>query len=95
MLGRLAGLIDPAPASLAFAKLLLLGNLDDFTLYEREGRSSPKWRNLKLVRSLATGKANWFLGWNGERLAENPDAADLATNHPDVLTWLLTTEWKT
>jgi hypothetical protein len=51
--------------------LIPLAAHDDLTLYEREGRSSARWRRLKLIcrTSAKVRKRNWFLGWNGGRLS--------------------------
>jgi hypothetical protein len=61
------------------AVLLPLATCDEFTLYERAGRSTAQWRSLKLERRprQAGRKNNWWLGWNGERLSHNADSREL------------------
>ena len=36
-------------------------------------------------------KANWWLGWNGERLARNHDARLLYENNPEIFEWVVST----
>jgi hypothetical protein len=63
-----------------------------YKLYERH--SSNEWRTLKLIRLGAPRdqrKRNWWLGWNGERLADNADARLLAEHHPRLARWVITT----
>ena len=61
---------------------------DGFTLYERPDRASPPWRSFKLVGRTGR-KRNWWLGWNGERLARNSDTVLLAEHRPEVHAWVL------
>ena len=58
----------------------------EFVLLERTAKSTPEWRSLKLTRYPGeTGKKNnWFLGWDGARLARTTDAARLAADHPAI-----------
>jgi len=60
----------------------------EFQLIERVGRHAPPWYSYKLVCPKRPGgkttKRNWWLGWNGERLARNKDAAQLAKHFPDI-----------
>jgi hypothetical protein len=75
----------------ARAELVLLAINGPFTLYEREGCSTAEWRSLKLVRDPREEgkKNNWWLGWNGARLARNTDTKKLAEHHPEVLQWVI------
>jgi hypothetical protein len=57
---------------------------DDFELFERVGKSGGGWRSLKLVRAGRHKKRNWWLGWNGERLARSSDAGKLYAHHGEV-----------
>jgi hypothetical protein len=41
----------------------------------------------KLVSKQPMHKANWWLGWNGERLARNHHAGLLYENNPEVFEW--------
>ena len=64
----------------------LIGKVGDFELFERTADGDEDWRNFKLVR---TGKGkfpkrNWWLGWNGERLADNHDARILEEHYPEI-----------
>ena len=54
----------------------------EFTLIERA--PSGRWRNLKLKRKGSHLKGNWWLAWNGERLARNRDAFLLEHYLPEV-----------
>lgn len=65
----------------------LLARLDDWSLFDRMV-GGPEWRNLKLVRSPAGAKGNWWLAHNGVRFAENRDHGFLATHYPEVLGWV-------
>jgi hypothetical protein len=61
-----------------------------FALFERTEWSNATWRSLKLERTDGQGKKRkWSLGWNGERLARNADAAKLSEHHPDVYDWVI------
>ena len=61
----------------------------DFSLFERSDQLATEWRNLKLVRSGDAPKHNWWLAWNGKRLARSNDAAKLAEHHPEVEAWVI------
>jgi hypothetical protein len=61
-----------------------------FTLYATHRGDFGEWRNLKLERRPAHGgKNNWWLGWNGERLARRKDSGLLAEHHPPVFAWVV------
>jgi hypothetical protein len=56
---------------------------------------SEEWINLKLVSTNGRGirkernrKRNWWLAWNGERLANNTDAGKLNEHHPEIYAWV-------
>jgi hypothetical protein len=73
------------------AELIPLAARNGFTLYERKGRSSDRWLSLKLVRDprKAGKKNNWFLGWNGTRLARNTDTKKLVECLPGIERWVI------
>lgn len=60
-----------------------IGAFGKFVLFDTE-KGREGWTNFKLVGPKGK-KRNWWLGWNGERLARNADAAKLAKWQPDVL----------
>jgi hypothetical protein len=49
------------------------------------------FRQFKLVSKQPMHKVNWWLGWNGERLARNHDARLLYENNPEVFEWVVST----
>jgi hypothetical protein len=53
-------------------------------LIEEGGRCA----RLKLIRPLGK-KRNWWLGWNGERLAKNRDAVLLFKHEPEIYQWVI------
>ena len=56
---------------------------------ERVGAATDEWRNFKLIREgYRLRKQNWWLGWNGERLARSADAGKLKEHEPGVYAWL-------
>jgi hypothetical protein len=64
-----------------------------FVLYER-GQMSGEWRSLKLVLcddQQIKKRRNWWLGWNGERLARNEDARNLSKRNPAIYAWVVET----
>jgi hypothetical protein len=61
---------------------------DHFTLYERPGGSNG-WINLKLIAECDLPKHNWWLAWNGSRLAQNRDAKLLRNHQPEIFDWLI------
>jgi hypothetical protein len=62
---------------------------DGFVLFERPSKANEVWRSLKLTCSERRKKRNWWLGWNGERLARNRDAGLLAEHDPEVYAWVI------
>lgn len=50
---------------------------------------SGGWHQLKLAAKIAQPKGNYWLAWNGERLAMSSDAKKLNTYHPDVYDWVV------
>ena len=77
------------------ADLKEVASRDGFTLYELPDGANG-WKNLKLVkhepgrRKWGT-KRNWWLGWNGERLARKRDAEILAKYNPELEAWVIET----
>lgn len=69
----------------------LIGTIENFELFEREGKASPPWRSFKLIRTSDGPKKNWWLGWNGERLAVSNDQRKLAEHHRDIEAWVIET----
>jgi hypothetical protein len=64
----------------------LIGKVGDFELFERTKDGFSEWRDFKLVRS-GTGKfpkRNWWLAWNGDRLARGRDAVLLEEHYPEI-----------
>jgi hypothetical protein len=62
-----------------------------FTLFLRPDSSRNGWLSLKLSANRRDHgrKRNWWLGWNGQRLARNHDAALLFAHHLEIYLWLL------
>jgi hypothetical protein len=71
--------------------MIEVASRDDFVLFEREDNAAPPWRSFKLVKAGHAPKRNWWLGWNGEHLARNRDAALLAEFHPEIESWIVST----
>lgn len=64
----------------------LIGKVEDFELFELPVDGFNEWRNLKLVR-VGEGKfpkRNWWLAWNGDRLAGGRDAKLLEKHYPEI-----------
>lgn len=69
---------------------VLVAEADGWELYLRVADSSSQWQSLKLVHPEPTDrKANYWLGWNGERLAKNADAACLSGHRPRLYSWVV------
>jgi hypothetical protein len=72
---------------------MVIAQHDGFTLIELKRQDG--WRSMKLthrggfVGSGRRRKRNWWLGWNGERLARNYDAGKLYQYHPDIYAWVV------
>lgn len=57
---------------------------EGWQLYERAA-SSPPWRSLKLTSTTRhRGSANYWLGWNGQRLARNKEAQRRQEQRPEL-----------
>lgn len=69
----------------------LIGKTDDFELFEREPTNEAGWSGLKLVRAGNHRKRNWWLSWNGERLADGKDRKTLAEHNPEIERWIIET----
>jgi hypothetical protein len=70
-----------------------IASCDGFTLYDRQNVNGA-WHHLKLVgsgRRRDHPKHNWWLAWNGERLALNRDAGLLAKHDPMIEAWVVDT----
>jgi beta-lactamase class D len=71
-------------------EIIPVASAESWTLYERTGKAGSDWRSLKLIRTGGRGrKRNWWLGWNGERLARCHDAENLAEHNPEILQWVI------
>ena len=72
---------------------MVIAQRGGFTLIELKRQGG--WRSMKLthprgfVGSGRHRKRNWWLGWNGERLAKNCDAGKLHQYHPDIYAWVV------
>ena len=59
---------------------------DGWVLYIHPERSGNGWVNLKLVDTISQRRPNYkrtyYLGWNGERFARNPDFHELIKRMP-------------
>ncbi len=66
----------------------LVGDVGDaygvgWRLYARPEQNG--WRNMKLVSTGPSAhKANYWLGWNGERLAATKDQKNMDANKPEL-----------
>jgi hypothetical protein len=73
----------------------LVAECNGFVLIER-GKQG-EWRNLKLTHPIGFKdagryrKRNWWLAWNGERLACSRDTALLAQHQPSIYAWVVAT----
>lgn len=71
-----------------------LARFGDWHLFDLS-REPGEWMSLKLVYLGAGGmpKANFRLGWNGQRLAATRDSGLLSEKHPglyaDLMAWLV------
>jgi hypothetical protein len=73
----------------------ILGQLDDFTLFELPSPPEGGWRPLKLVANRRHGrsrKQNWWLGWSDheQRLSGSHAHAHLRAHLPRILDWVKT-----
>lgn len=78
----------------ASTTMTLVAEYGDFRLFHRPEKSSDEWANLKLILGCpkyAAKKRNWWLAWNGERLARNRDAATLLEHRPEIHEWVIET----
>jgi hypothetical protein len=61
---------------------------EKWELYDRF-KQNGDWSAFKLVsKEPRLHKANYWIGWNGERFARNRDFCNLEANAPDVVEWL-------
>jgi hypothetical protein len=71
-------------------EMTALASVGSWTLYERKRRQpGHEWLSLKLVHTGPARKRNWWLGWNGERLARCHDADHLAEHHAEIMQWVV------
>lgn len=66
---------------------VLVAENEQWAIYDRL-RPSGKWSAIKIVSKKPRAiKANYWLGWDGERFAKNRDYRLLAANRPEVARW--------
>jgi hypothetical protein len=54
------------------------------------GIGAAQWLSLKLIRcGCKARERNWWLGWNGARLARNTDTKKLVEQHPEIQHWVI------
>jgi hypothetical protein len=58
---------------------------NEYTLYWRA--ENAEWVSLKLIAGCDRPKQNWYLGWNGVRLAR--DALLLQEHLPEIFEWVV------
>lgn len=72
---------------------VLIATRSPFTLVEllpSKPGAGGDWRNFKLTTSRRdTRKVEWWLGWNGERLADSHDSQWLVEHKPEVARWVV------
>jgi hypothetical protein len=70
----------------------IIAERDNWRLLDRD-KTSNGWISIKLEacggRYSKRGKRNWWMGWNGERLARNTDTKLLAEDYPDIHEWAI------
>lgn len=66
------------------------GECKGWMLLEREDKSTPEWRSLRLIRTNQSGnqRRSLWLGHNGQHLAHNADAEWLAHLDTYVYQWI-------
>ena len=70
------------------------GRLATFQLQEMPEKSSPEWRNFRVLRldwiEEPWGKRRriWSFGWNGERFSHKGELTDLKKRFPKIREWL-------
>jgi hypothetical protein len=87
-------MIQTSPARAARDTMVPVAALGDLTLFELPLIATGEWRNFKLVRlrsQPSRAKCNWWIAWNGRRLARNHDAGELRRHLPDVYEWAIAT----
>jgi hypothetical protein len=82
--------MEPVEIAVVTEELIHTHPAKQFKLYRRPHRSNDSWISLKLIRPLGK-KRNWWLGWNGERLAKNHDAMLLFKHEPEIYQWVINT----
>ncbi|MDN3279098.1 hypothetical protein QWJ07_32875 [Frankia sp. RB7] len=71
-------------------EMTALASTGDWTLFERKRRKpGHAWLSLKLVTTGASRKKNFWLGWNGRRLARCHDLDHLTEHHAEVMQWVV------
>lgn len=67
----------------------LIAENDKWMLFDRF-KPTGQWTNLKLVsKEPRTRKANFWLGWNGDRFTKNSDTDVLREHNPEVIEWMV------
>jgi hypothetical protein len=59
-----------------------------WTLFDL-GKPANGWISLKLIAEGRRPKNNWWLSWNGERLAKGRDCKLLIEHHPEIHAWVI------
>lgn len=68
-----------------------LARSGSFELFKKLGPQPEGWRNFKLELEGQAPKNNWWFGWNGDRLVDNSDIANLSEHHREVVDWVVST----
>lgn len=72
------------PRTKGWAPIASIGGEPNWLVYVRQG--SGGWSSIKVFADgSAERKANYWLGWNGERFADHPDVARLAEREGEIL----------
>ncbi len=69
----------------------IVAETDHYQLLDLGNDSRLGFRQFKLVSKQPMHKANWWLGWNGERLARSHDVRFLHEHNPEVYDWVVST----
>ena len=73
------------PDDQMWSKVCDLGKFDGigWEMYSKVPDADSPWQSLKLVADgVVPGKANYRMGWNGERLADHPSVQSLQEFRP-------------
>jgi hypothetical protein len=70
--------------------MVQIARREGFTLFERTGAGANGWRSFKLIREgRGLKKRNWWIGWDGDRLARTADAGKLREHEPEIYDWMI------